>query len=751
MKEVRKVPSLENPDGERIDIELKATIPTKDVHKPEVQGIFNMLVKIYLREMDLIQFGRNYFYKKPDVIGDTGLQMFRGFTLTVNPCLGGMMACIDLAHRVCSLTPMRDMMDQIEAAVRRGAPPNATEQMCRDEIMRRHERTFKGCVVLAMYNKRIWKVDKIDYSLTIDSAFPTKDGKSMTFKEYYAKQYKLSVPRPKPGLLVNLKKEKGQFNSDGTQKMKETILIPEFCYLTGVTDEIAGNTRVMKQLADYTRKDPTQRAESIQRLMKEVNASSKVKAAAAALEDTFRMVTEPVQVDSRIFEPFDIQFKSSAVTIKAKKSFANENREAGFLGAKIPSLRKWTVVSDKSSERTASEVGRGIVNISKKQGAEVAQPDFVVVPDTKAGPQRIQQWRNSMKQVLDGKPNMFLFLVPQGDEALYSLIKHQSLVESGIISQAMMAETVVNNPKNMMPVCGNIFKQMFCKLGNTQWKVDPKKKVTNPNFLKGAEKTMFVGVDVSHDKKIKGAFSSPTSPNDSSSVVGFCATYDNDFSQCNSWMSRQGKDEEYVRESCALMTKALQAFKDKRGFYPENVIVYRDGVGDSQLASFVNREILEYNKAFTNLGINPKLTATVVQKRLINRFFEECEVFAGRKNQCSSFRCSGNDKYHCPTAGSVIDTVVTSAKMFDFFVIPCEAPPRATSRPTRYLVIRDDMGWSSDDIQILSHQLCYAYPNWQGPIRVPSVVMFAHKMAYIFGKYVNGEPNKAVSDKLFYL
>jgi len=66
-------------------------------------------------------------------------------------------------------------------------------------------------------------------------------------------------------------------------------------------------------------------------------------------------------------------------------------------------------------------------------------------------------------------------------------------------------------------------------------------------------------------------------------------------------------------------------------------------------------------------------------------------------------------------------------------------------------VVRDDMGWSSDDLQILSHQLCYMYPNWQGPIRVPSMVMFAHKMAYIFGKYVNGVPSQAVSDKLFFL
>lgn len=31
-----------------------------------------------------------------------------------------------------------------------------------------------------------------------------------------------------------------------------------------------------------------------------------------------------------------------------------------------------------------------------------------------------------------------------------------------------------------------------------------------------------------------------------------------------------------------LASEALTEFKKKNGYYPENVIIYRDGVGDSQ-------------------------------------------------------------------------------------------------------------------------------------------------------------------------
>jgi hypothetical protein len=55
------------------------------------------------------------------------------------------------------------------------------------------------------------------------------------------------------------------------------------------------------------------------------------------------------------------------------------------------------------------------------------------------------------------------------------------------------------------------------------------------------------------------------------------------------------------------MIEKLEAFKVYNDHYPDNVIVYRDGVGDSQIATFVRREVNKYRKAFEKLRINPKL------------------------------------------------------------------------------------------------------------------------------------------------
>lgn len=323
-------------------------------------------------------------------------------------------------------------------------------------------------------------------------------------------------------------------------------------------------------------------------------------------------------------------------------------------------------------------------------------------------------------------------------------------VQHGVVSQCFSTASLKLD-KMMKPICGNVFKQIFAKLGYVQWKINFSKSMTNSKaYTKAPKNTMFVGLDVCHDKKLKNAYGSNNAP---SSTVGFCASYDDACTSFHSYMARQGKGEEYVKTSRELMGMALNSFKLKNRRLPENVIVYRDGVGDSQLETFVRREIVGYRNAFADVGCKAKLTVIVVQKRLNVRFFEQCQTFATRgKERCyNDARCRGTEPFHSPQAGSVVDTGVVSPLLSDFFIIPCQAPPGATSRPTRYIVMVDEMNFSSDDLQTLTHQLCYMYPNWQGPIRVPSPVMYGHKIAYLFGKHVNGEPHRNLSDKLHFL
>jgi aubergine len=130
----------------------------------------------------------------------------------------------------------------------------------------------------------------------------------------------------------------------------------------------------------------------------------------------------------------------------------------------------------------------------------------------------------------------------------------------------------------------------------------------------------------------------------------------------------------------------------------------------------------------------------VIQKRLSTRFFKEASE-------------NSTEAFDSPVSGTMIDSVITSAQHDDFFIVPSKAPKGATARPTKFIIVRNDLKnqLKLDIIKELSHNMCYMYQNWEGAIRVPAPCMYAHKIAYLFGLFINGTPNPNLMDKLFFL
>jgi hypothetical protein len=52
--------------------------------------------------------------------------------------------------------------------------------------------------------------------------------------------------------------------------------------------------------------------------------------------------------------------------------------------------------------------------------------------------------------------------------------------------------------------------------------------------------------------------------------------------------------------------------------FPERVVVYRDGVGDGQIAQVKDMEVVKIKEAFKFFKIDPKFTYVIVSKRVSN-------------------------------------------------------------------------------------------------------------------------------------
>ncbi|MES1923501.1 hypothetical protein MHBO_005078, partial [Bonamia ostreae] len=119
-------------------------------------------------------------------------------------------------------------------------------------------------------------------------------------------------------------------------------------------------------------------------------------------------------------------------------------------------------------------------------------------------------------------------------------------------------------------------KQVLTKRGNIPWIVNFK-RIGNFNPFDG--KTMLCGIDVNHDMKRNRA------------TAGFCVSGDSRFSRYDTYVSVGVAGKEYIYGAEKCMIKSLMNFHSDNGFLPEHVIVYRDGVSNSQLTAILRTEV----------------------------------------------------------------------------------------------------------------------------------------------------------------
>lgn len=78
---------------------------------------------------------------------------------------------------------------------------------------------------------------------------------------------------------------------------------------------------------------------------------------------------------------------------------------------------------------------------------------------------------------------------------------------------------------------------------------------------------------------------------------------------------------------------------------------------------------------------------------------------------------------------------------------------QGTCVPTQYKVIFNNSDIPEDALVELTHEQCYNYANWAGPVRVPSCVQYATKLAGLMTEHIR-EPlacKEKLKKSLFYL
>ncbi|KAF7594956.1 hypothetical protein BBP40_007764 [Aspergillus hancockii] len=304
--------------------------------------------------------------------------------------------------------------------------------------------------------------------------------------------------------------------------------------------------------------------------------------------------------------------------------------------------------------------------------------------------------RTKVEQLMAKKPVMILSILPYTDTGLYNCIKKACDVTYGVRNINVLAERFKDgNPQYF----ANVGLKFNLKLGGANQLLNPKEL-----GIIGEGKTMLIGVDVTHP--------SPGSAKDAPSAAGMVASVDSTLSQWPAEIRVQTSRQEMVDDLGAMLKAHLQRWaRSHKNAYPENIIIYRDGVSEGQYEQVVQKELPllknackeTYPAPETKKGL-PRISILIVGKRHNTRFYPTKEADADR---------SGN-----PSNGTVVDRGVTEARNWDFY-LQAHTALKGTARPAHYYTVWDEIFFrqkptppyqnTADVLEGLTHHMCYLF------------------------------------------
>lgn len=332
-----------------------------------------------------------------------------------------------------------------------------------------------------------------------------------------------------------------------------------------------------------------------------------------------------------------------------------------------------------------------------------------------------KEFGNVQKRIVDalmgtfsGKPNFLFILLPNDNATLYDAVKYVCDFQKGIPNICNIGQKF-SKERGQPQYFANVAMKFNQKLGGINHIVDARQmSPLDPQ-------TIIFGIDVTHP--------SPGSSDTAPSIAGVVASVDAMFSQYPASMRTQRGRVEMVDQLDEMIVERLQLWqKRNKNQLPRKVIVYRDGVSEGQYRLVLENELPAFEKAFDKLygakAKHPKISIIVVGKRHHTRFYPTKVNDADTK--------TGN-----PIPGTVVDRGVTGEKLFDFFLLAHQGL-QGTSKPAHYVVIKDDIKLGADQLQSLTHSLCYTFARATRAVSICPPAYYADLLCERGRSYLHG-------------
>eukprot|EP01133_Synstelium_polycarpum_P002461 gene2461-2798_t len=551
MYAIKKNPSFKyqtNGGSQTVDVNYVKEISPQD---PSLTQFYNVFLKKLMLLMDHSLIGRQYYNSKLKTkIQNTNLEVWPGYFTSINHIEKGVSLLADLSSKVVRT-------ESVLSFIEKGFQDRLTDRAVEESLV--------GKIVITKYNNRTYRVASIDFKMNPKSTFESK-GVTTSFERYYRENYPEHTIRDMRQPLIST-----EVKSRG---VKEIIyLVPELCFLTGISEEILSNYQIMSSLSNTTNIGATDRHQKLKSFVQSLADSPATRRETENWGITF---APPLQVDGYI--------------IPAPRNNFNQNRPL--------SRCDWVIIYTRNDQ---AQVNNFIDDLLKS--TQLNSPKILPI---EGHPIKPHSYTNEIENVLRSgmRPLFFVCVIPSKPE-FYNHIKKLTLLNLKVLTQCVIAKTL---SRGKAQITSKIANQLIAKAGHHPWTIS--------RDSNGLRNVMAVGIDVGHNSDQRGR-----------SVVGICASLNDEATQYYSTAVLQSVPGKDIIESLKpSMCKALSAYHKRNNRLPATVVIYRDGVGDGMLQAVNKYEVSAAREAIndmpSSMGEKPKLLYVIVKKNTNNRFFD---------------------------------------------------------------------------------------------------------------------------------
>ncbi|XP_009590319.2 protein argonaute 4A-like [Nicotiana tomentosiformis] len=503
----------------------------------------------------------------------------------------------------------------------------------------------------------------------------------------------------------------GDFPCINVGKPKHPTFIPlELCHLVSLQRYTKALSNLQRaSLVEKSRQKPQERMRTLSDALKTSNykADPLLGSAGISISDQF------TQVEGRILP-------TPKLKVGRDQDLFPRNGRWNFNQKQLvePSkLERWAVVNF-SARCDVRKLCMDLQRCGQQKGISISKPfDHIFEENPQfrrnPAPVRVEKMLEAVKSKLPSPPQFLLCILPERKNSdLYGPWKRRNLSDLGIVTQCI-APTKINDQ-----YLTNVLLKINAKLGGMNSFLAMELSPVLPQISKVP--TIIIGMDVSHGSPGRADIPSIAAVVSSrqwpliSRYRAAVRTQSPKLEMIDSLYKKVSdtQDDGLIRELLVDFYSSSNKVK------PEHIIIFRDGVSESQFNLVINIELDQIIEACNHLDENwfPKFTVVVAQKNHHTKFFQ-----------------TNSPDNVLP--GTVIDNAICHPKNNDFYMC-AHAGPIGTTRPTHYHVLHDEIGFSADDMQELVHSLSYVYQRSTTAISVVAPICYAHLAAAQMSQFI---------------